>query len=39
MTPVQKKLKTANSLAHKPATATSIKPIKPAKPAFVKKPN
>lgn len=36
MTPVQKRLKTANSIAHKPATLSSVKPIKPAKPKYVK---
>lgn len=36
MTPAQKRLKTANSLAHKPAAMTSVKPIKPAKPKFTK---
>lgn len=37
MTPAQKRLKKANSLAHKPISV-GIKPIKPAKPKFVKKP-
>lgn len=36
MTPVQKRLKTANSIAHKPLIGTSVKPLKPAKPKYVK---
>ncbi len=38
MTPVQKKLKTANSLAHKPLVGTSAKPLNPAKPKVAIKP-
>lgn len=36
MTPVQRKLKTANSIVHKPLGATTAKPLKPAKPKYVK---
>lgn len=38
MTPAQQRLKQANSVVHKPLMGTSVKPIKPAKPAFAKKP-
>lgn len=38
VTPMQQRIKKANSMAHKPVTGMSIKPIKPARPAFAKKP-
>lgn len=38
MTPAQKRLKQANSVVHKPIGGLGVKPIKPAKPAFAKKP-
>lgn len=36
MTPAKQRLKAANSLVHKPLGATTVKPLKPAKPKYAK---
>lgn len=38
MSPVKQRVKKVNSMVHKPNGIASVQPIKPAKPAFVKKP-